>query len=138
MIIRYFWLAFLQIQLLGHQIYTFSNFIYLFVFKYFINVYFIFERKRERNRDRPRMEEGQRERETQNPKQSPDSELSAQSQCRARTHKLWHYDLSQSWTLNQLSHLGAPDVFYFHLLSCNLWFLFWFLGWHIHFLVVSY
>ena len=32
----------------------------------------------ERERDRARVEEGQKEMETQNPKQAPDSELSAQ------------------------------------------------------------
>ena len=30
------------------------------------------------------------------------------ARCRARTHKLWDHDLSQSWTPNWLSHLGAP------------------------------
>ena len=32
------------------------------------------------------------------------------AQCRARTHEPWHHDLSQSRTLNLLSHLGATQV----------------------------
>ena len=52
----------------------------------------------------------ERERETQNPKQAPGSELSAQSACHgAQTHKPWDHDLSQSQTLNPLSHPGAPN-----------------------------
>ena len=30
--------------------------------------------------------------------------------CGARTHKPWDHDLSRSWTLNQLSHPGAPHL----------------------------
>ena len=30
------------------------------------------------------------------------------ARCGAHTHKPWDQDLSQSWTLNQLSHPGAP------------------------------
>ena len=45
----------------------------------FFNVYFIFERERERLRQRTSVGEGQKERETQDPKQAPDSEVSAQS-----------------------------------------------------------
>ena len=37
--------------------------------------------------------------------------------CRARTHKLWDCDLSQSWTLNQLSHPRAPLMFILFILS---------------------
>ena len=47
--------------------------IYLFIFK-FLHVYLSL-----RERDRAQVGEGQRKRETQNPKQAPDSELSAQS-----------------------------------------------------------
>ena len=32
----------------------------------------------------------------------------------ARTHKLWDHDLSWSWTLNQLSHRGTPNVIIFY------------------------
>ena len=32
------------------------------------------------------------------------------AQCGARTHELWDHDLSWSWTLNQLSHPGAPII----------------------------
>ena len=39
----------------------------------------MFERDKDRERERVKAGEGQRERETQNPKQAPDSELSAQS-----------------------------------------------------------
>ena len=46
----------------------------LLVFEFFKR-FFIFERERER----ARVEEGQRERETQNLKQTPGSEMSAQS-----------------------------------------------------------
>ena len=35
--------------------------------------------------------------------------------CGAQTHKLRDHDLSQSWMLNQLSHPGAPILFYFIL-----------------------
>ena len=51
-----------------------------------------------------------RERETQDPKQAPGSELSAQSLTLGSSPtKLWDHDLSQSGTLNQLSHTGAPE-----------------------------
>ena len=31
----------------------------------------------------------------------------------ARTHELWDHDLSRSWTLNQLTNLGAPSFKHF-------------------------
>ena len=41
---------------------------------------------------------------------------------RAQTHRLQDYDLSQSWTLNQLSHPGAPVIKCFWVLaSCLLY-----------------
>ena len=52
---------------------------------------FIFERER----DRVWAGEGQRERETQNLKQSPGSELSAQSPTRGWTHPPWDQDLRE-------------------------------------------
>ena len=30
------------------------------------------------------------------------------ARCRSRTHEPWDHDLSQIWTLNRLSHPGAP------------------------------
>ena len=39
------------------------------------------------------------------------------AQCRAWTHKPWDLDLSQSWTLNLLSHPGVPCIFL--LLNCG-------------------
>ena len=57
--------------------------------------------------------EGQRKKETKNLKQAPGSELSAQSQRGAQTHDLWGHGLSQSWTLNWLSHSGTPKTSFF-------------------------
>ena len=44
--------------------------------------------------------------------------LSCQHRARhgAWTHKLWDHDLSQSWTLNRLTHPGAPDFWNFYFL----------------------
>ena len=70
---------------------------------FFFNVYFW-----ETERERLWAGEGQTQRETQNFKWAPGSMLSAQSPTRAWTHKLWNHDLSQSWTLNRLSHPGTP------------------------------
>ena len=54
---------------------------------------------------------------------------------RAWTHELWDHDLSQSWVLNQLSHLGTPGMFSIltvksvgltcHLRPLFLWFPVW-------------
>ena len=52
---------------------------------------------------------------TQNLKQTPGSELSAQSLMQAQTHELQDQDLSQSRMLNQLSHPGAPCLIYFYM-----------------------
>ena len=43
---------------------------------------------------------------TEDPKGAPCWQQWAQ--CGARTHKPWDRDLSRSWTLNLLSHPGAP------------------------------
>ena len=40
---------------------------------------------------------------------------STRAQCRARTYRPWHHDLSPSRTLNWLSHPGAPWSWYFKL-----------------------
>ena len=52
------------------------------------------------------------ERGRQNLKQTPGSELSAQSltQGRTQTHKSWDHDMSWSRILNQLSHPGTLEV----------------------------
>ena len=72
---------------------------------------------RGRERGRAWDGEGQRERETQNLKQAPDSQLSAQSPTwgsNSRTKRLWP---GQSWTLNQVSHPGAPETAHFKYYS---------------------
>ena len=72
-----------------------------------------------RETEKARMGDGQKERERENPKQAP------HCQCRARqgaqTHELWDHDLRQSWTLNQLSHPGAPtySFYFFWILILN-------------------
>ena len=79
-----------------------SSFIFFLFF--FFNIY-LFLRQRETEHERG---EGQRERETQNLKQTPGSELSAQSLMRglnSRTVRSWP---ERSRTLNRLSHPGAP------------------------------
>ena len=45
------------------------------------------------------------------------------ARCRSWTHKLWDRDLSWSWTLNQLSHSGAPVIFFCKpfIGACSLW-----------------
>ena len=84
---------------------------------------FIYFWERERERDRVQLGEGQRERKTQNPKQA----LSCQHRawCGTQTHKPQDHDLSWSWTLNWLSHSGAPKVhfknFKFLLFIANIW-----------------
>ena len=72
----------------------------------FFNIYFL-ERERQ-----SKAREGQRERETQNQKQAPGSELSAQSLkqgLKPQTVRSWP---SRSRSLNQLSHPGAPTIYY--------------------------
>ena len=71
----------------------------------FFNVLFIFETETEREQGRGR--EWARHR-----IQSRLQVLSCQhkAQCRARTHKPWDHDLSQSQTLNRLGHPGAPTL----------------------------
>ena len=74
---------------------------------YFFNVY-LFLRDRERQHERGRGREIGRHR-TWRRLQA----LSCQHRARrgARTHKLWDHDLSRSWKLNQLSHLGTPVIY---------------------------
>ena len=54
------------------------------------------------------MGEEQRKRPTEDLKQAPHWEWRAQ--CGAPTHETWDNDLSQSQTLNLLSHPGAPLI----------------------------
>ena len=64
-------------------------------------------------RDRVRAGQGQRERETKNPKQTPGSELSAQSPTRgsnSRTARSW----PEPQSLNRLRHPGAPTFSLFY------------------------
>ena len=86
------------------SILIFKNFIYLF----------LMEREREHGRGRER----ERERERENLKQAPHHHLGAQ--CGAGTHEPWDHDLSQSWTLNRLSHPGASVAVPKSLLSHSL------------------
>ena len=71
------------------------------------NVYYLFLRERET----ARVGEGQRER-GRHRIWSRLQALSCQHRARhgARTHELWDHDLSRSWTLNRLSHPGAPQL----------------------------
>ena len=113
---------YLRVKLLGHIV-TLCNLLRntcIFLFTYlFFNVYF-WERERERER-----ESGGRGRERGRHRirsrfQTPSCQHSAW--CKAQTHKLWDHDLSQSRTLNQLSHPGVPMIMnlliYLVLLSC--------------------
>ena len=72
----------------------------------------LFIRDRKRERERKRYHEWGRGRE--GGRQRIWSRLQALScqcraWCRAWTHELWDHDMSWSWTLNQLSHPGAPQ-----------------------------
>ena len=80
----------------------FRSFFLLIIFYLFL---------RERDRDRTRVGEGQRER----GRHRIGSRLQAPScqhraQCRSWTHEPWDQDLSRSWMLYQLSHLGTPKI----------------------------
>ena len=65
---------------------------------------------REREREKARVGEGQREK-GRHRIQSRFQALSCQHRARhgAQTHELWDHDLNWSWTLNRLSHPGAPS-----------------------------
>ena len=94
--------------------------------RYFFNVFFkfIFEREREHEQGRSR------ERETRIWSRLQALSCQYRAQCGARTHEPWH-DLSWSWTLNWLSHLGATrSVFWIegpnghdsdHRCRCSAW-----------------
>ena len=58
--------------------------------------------------------------ETQNPKQVPGPELSAQSPTWGSNSQTVRSDLSQSWTLNQLSHPGTPEYIFLNALTKKL------------------
>ena len=82
---------------------------------FFLTFLFIFDRKRERERDGTQAGGG-RER-GRHRIRSRLQALSCQhrARCRARTHELQDHDLSQSKTLNQLSHPGAPTFLKIYL-----------------------
>ena len=73
-------------------------------------IYFL----RKRERDREWVGEGQRERDTHTIRSRLQA-LSCQHRVQhgAQTHRLWDNDLSQSCTLSQLSHPGAPELDHF-------------------------
>ena len=79
------------------------------VLSYFFECLFIFEKER----DRAKMGEEQRER-GRHRIRSRLQALSYQrrARCGARTRELWDHDQSQSWTLNWLSHAGAPFLIF--------------------------
>ena len=73
--------------------------------------FYLFLRQRETEHEQGRGRERGRHR-----IQSRLHALSCQHRARrrARTHGLWDHDLRWSWTLNRLSHPGAPgDIFFF-------------------------
>ena len=74
---------------------------------FFITIFsvFIFERERETEHEKGR----DREREIENLKQAQGSELSAQSPTQGLNSEPRDHNLSQSQTLNRLSHPGAPE-----------------------------
>ena len=78
-----------------------------------------------RERDREREGEGQRQRETHriwSRLQAP--RWQHRARCRARTQEPRGHNLSWSWTLNRLSHLGTPDLFTFKTFIQIFWFSF--------------
>ena len=72
----------------------------------FFNIYLFL---REQERERSWVGEGQGQRQRQRIRSGLQA-LNCQhrAQCWARTPQPWNHDLSPSWTLNQLSHPGAP------------------------------
>ena len=69
----------------------------------------------ERERDRVRAGEGQREGEAQSPKRAPGPSCQHRARCGARIHEPREHDLTQSWTLNWLSHPGTPTYLFFNV-----------------------
>ena len=80
-----------------------SYFLFLFLFTYFFNIYFLRVRERQ-STSRAGAERGRHR------IGSRLQALSCQHRARhgARIHKVWDPDPSQSWSLNRLSHPGAP------------------------------
>ena len=70
----------------------------------------IFENNRKRQRQRTSRGGTEKERERRHRIWSKLQALSCQhgARCGAQTHDLWDHDLSQSWTLNWLSHPDTP------------------------------
>ena len=85
-------------------------------FVYFFNVY-LFLRHRETEHEQGRGRERGRHR-----IRSRLQALSCQHRARrgARTHRPWDHDLSRSWTLNRLSHPGAPSSISTYRLSWSI------------------
>ena len=101
-----FWQIFDYFQLLAFT----NKFIWIFMYRFFQKIYlFIFEREGETESEWRRHRERGRHRIQSRP-QAPNCQHRAR--CRARTHKPWDHDLSQSWLLNQLSHPGTPHFIF--------------------------
>ena len=73
---------------------------------FFFNVY-LFLRQRETEHERGRVRERGRHR-LWSRLQHPSCQHGVW--CGAQTHKPWYHDLSWSWSLNRLSHPGAPEL----------------------------
>ena len=89
-------------------------FFYFLCKKNFFLSLFIFERER----GRQSVSRGGAERERGRHRiQSRLQPRSCQHRARlgARTHEPWDHDLSWSWTLNRLSHPGAPTYYHFRI-----------------------
>ena len=67
---------------------------------------FVYFWERERESDKSVSEGGEEREGDTDPKQAPDSELSAQSPTWGSNPVTWDHDLTRSQTLNQLSHPG--------------------------------
>ena len=101
---------YLVVQLLGHRVVTFLIFFLIFIYlfkKIFFNIY-SFLRQGETEHERGRVRERGRHR-IGNRLQAPSCQHRARGG--ARTHGPRDRDLSRSWTLNRLSHPGAPQTF---------------------------
>ena len=69
-------------------------------------------RERERERDRQSMSGGGAEREGNTESEASSRLASTEPNAGFQTHELQDHDLSRSWTLNRLSHPGAPKLTY--------------------------
>ena len=80
----------------------------------------------ETDRDRARAGEGQREEETQNSNRLQALSCQHRARCGARTREPRDHDLSQSRTLNWLSHPDAPRTRFLIYISAK-----WMNGYHL-------